>query len=610
VAGPGSRRIEDDAKAASYYGSNWSRTKGNFSGGTIHSTATYGDSVTVPYLSPLSHELYLGTRLLASGADIAVRVDNETPRVFSPRAPGEDVLARIPLGQYGPGEHTVLISHNGPNGNFFYFDFIEVAIPATQVTNQPVEKTVTLATDWDTDHSLAVPAERTAWMIHSLGFHGRVNHYVGALIFYELYRKGHQYASATIDFNGTPTPSETTQIQIGTAGNPESVITVNHLNLFGDTAATICKAFELEFNRGYTALRAEADGTRLTLYARAMGNEGNEVSINGGPVSGPFSLTLSGTTLQGGVNGEWTTDLTADPRINRACRDWCRTFYQACKSYGLGMTAAFSLELQHGDTSPEAGIAQRYSTGEPCLLNTPALQTNFSPASKAYWEKVHLEMAGIMVEAGYPPYLQFGEVQWWYFPNMVPWMPAISMPYYDEYTKNQFQSVHGFPMRFIADHHVNPQLFPEEAAFLPSLIGQFTNGIIDFVRQTYPDAKFEVLYPTDVNDTPWGRVVNYPAEAWTPARLAALKTESFGFTFSRDLNKSRYSIEYGVGRGFPLTQRAFLVGPGDSSTTWEKEARMAKEQNLESIVLFALDQFCLIGYPVPFWKNLRKACQF
>jgi len=23
-------------------------------------------------------------------------------------------------------------------------------------------------------------------------------------------------------------------------------------------------------------------------------------------------------------------------------------------------------------------------------------------------------------------------------------------------------------------------------------------------------------------------------------------------------------------------------------------------------VLFALDQFCLIGYPVPFWRGLRK----
>jgi len=610
VAGPGSRRLEDDHKSVSYYGSNWNKTKGNFSGGTIKYTGTYGDSVTIPYRCPQTHELYLGTRLLTAGADIALRVDSETPRVISLRANGEDVLMRIPLGQYGPGDHTVLVSHNGPGGNAFYFDFLEVAIPASTVSDQPVEPTVTLATDWDTDHSLAVPAERTAWMIHSLGFRGRVNHYVGALWFYELYRKNHQHASATVTFTGTPAVNEYSDITIGRVGQPESQILVRHLNLYGDTAESIAKAFELEFNRGYTAIRAEAVGTTLTIYARAMGETGEDVSLSAGPTTGPFTLTASSTNLTGGVNGDWYTDTTADPRINRACRDWSLAFYQSCMSYGLDMTAAFSLELQHGDPTAEAGIAQRYSNNEACLLNTPALQTNFSPASRTYWEKVHLEMADILAAAGYVPYLQFGEVQWWYFANMGPFDPAISMPYYDQYTKDQFLAAHGFPLRYIGDQNVDPADFPEEAAFLPSLIGAFTDEIRDYVLDAHPNCRFEVLYPTDVNDTPWGRLVNYPDAAWTPAKLSTLKTESFGFTFSRDLNKSKYSIGFGEGKGFPRNQRSFLVGPGDSSTTWQKEARIAKNQNLESIVLFALDQFCLIGYPVPFWRNKKKSSQF
>ncbi|MBM3766723.1 MAG: hypothetical protein FJW32_15135 [Acidobacteria bacterium] len=606
VAGPGSRRIEDNAKKASYYGSNWAATKGNFSGGTIRWTGTYGDSVTIPYRCPQNHELYLGTRLLTAGADIALRVDNETPRVISLRANGEDTLMRVPLGAYGPGEHTVLISHNGPSGNAFYFDFLEVAIPATTVSNQVIEPKVTLATDWDTDHSLAVPAERTAWMIYSLGFHGRVNHYVGALIFYEMYRQGHVYASAHIDFAGTPTPSASTTITIGSAANPGAALNVTHLNLFGDTAETIAKAFELEFNRGYTGIRAEATGTRLTIFARAMGLIGEDITIAATPASGAFSATRSAANLTGAVNGEWRTDLTANPRINRACRDWSRKFYDACKAYGLDMTAAFSLELQHGDPSEAAGIAQRYSNGDPCLLNTPALQTNFSPASIAYWKKVHLEMADILAAAGYVPYLQFGEVQWWYFPNMLPGMTPISMPYYDQYTKDQFQAAHGFPLRFIGNNTVAPAAFPEEGAFLPSLIGAFTDAIRAHVLATHPNCRFEVLYPTDVNDTAWGHVVNYPDAAWTPEKLDCLKTESFSFTFARDLNKSKYSIEYPASKGFAKTKAAFLVGPGDSSTTWQKEARMAKARNVESTVLFALDQFCLIGYPVPFWRGLRK----
>jgi hypothetical protein len=610
VAGPGSRRVEDNQKGVSYYGTHWQWTKGNYSGGTIRLTGNYSDSVTIPYRSPQTHELYLGARLLTTGADIALRVDDEAPRVISLRANGEDRLIRIPLGQYGPGEHTVLVSHNGPQGYAFYFDFLEVAIPHSTVENQPVDKTVTPATDWDTDHSLAIAAERTAWMIHSLGFHGRVNHYVGALIFYELYRKGHQYASATVDFAGVPEVNAFTDITIGRVGDPGADLTVRHLNLYGDTAETIAKAFEMEFNRGYTAIRAEASGTRLTLFARAMGVAGEQVSLAVAPGAGPFTVTASGTHLEGGVDGTWHTDTAAIPRINRACRDWSRAFYVACKNYGLDMTAAFSLELEHGDPSVEAGIAQRYANGEPCLLNTPALQTNFSPTSRAYWERVHLEMADILVEAGYVPYMQFGEVQWWYFPNMGPFDPPISMPYYDQYTQDRFLTEYGFPMRFIEHNMVNPADFSEEAQLLPKLIGEFTDAIRSYVLAAHPNCRFEVLYPTDVNDTPWGHVVNYPDDAWTPAKLDNLKTESFSFTFARDLNKSRYSIGYPEGKGFSREKRSFLVGPGDSTTNWQKEVRLAKRENVESIVLFALDQFCLIGYPVPIWNGPRKARRF
>jgi hypothetical protein len=610
VAGPGSRRVEDNDKGVSYYGTHWQTTRGNYSGGTIRLTGNYSDSVTVPYRCPQTHQLFLGARLLTTGADIALRVDDETPRVLSLRANGEDRLIRIPLGEYGPGEHTVLISHNGPQGYAFYFDFIELAIPAETVENQPVDTRVTPATDWDTDHSLAIAAERTAWMIHSLGFHARVNHYVGALIFYELYRKGHQYASATVDFAGIPVVNEFTDITIGRVGDPGADLTVRHLNLYGDTAESIAKAFEMEFNRGYTAIRAEASGTRLTIFARAMGIAGEQVSLAASPGTGTFTATASSTHLEGGVDGNWYTDTAAIPRINRACRDWSRAFYLACKGYGLDMTAAFSLELEHGDPSVEAGIAQRYATGEPCVLNTPALQTNFSPTSRAFWERVHLEMADIMVEAGYLPYMQFGEVQWWYFPNMGPFDPPISMPYYDQYTKDRFLSEYGFPMRFIGHNMVDPADFAEEAQLLPKLIGEFTDAIRAHLLAAHPNCRFEVLYPTDVNDTPWGHVVNYPDDAWTPAKLDNLKTESFSFTFARDLNKSRYSIGYPESKGFSREKRSFLVGPGDSTTNWQKEVRLAKRENVESIVMFALDQFCLIGYPVPIWNGPRKARRF
>ena len=602
IAGPGSRRIEDSSGDVEYSGA-WNCTKGNYSGGTISHATSTGAEVSCEYVASQTHSLYLGTRSAYSGAQISIIVDSEPAQVEDLLIPGEDVLRRISLGQFGAGSHTVTITHVGPEGGYFYFDFLEIAIPDTNLPELAGDAKLTLATDWDTDHSIAVPPERTAWMIYALGFHGRVNHYVGALWFYELHRPGHQYASATLNFIGTPEFSQSTEIRIGRVGYPpEQDTVITHLNLIGDTADTIAKAFELDLNSGYTAVRAESENNTLNVISRSMGEDGNQITISATSSSGNFYVQVSGSTLAGGVDGDWRTDLTALPRLNRAVRDWCSAFYTALDYYGLDVVAAFSMELQHGDPSTTAGIAQRYPNGDPAWLNTPALQTNFSPESTSFWKQVYLDMAGLMDGAGYQPYLQFGEVQWWYFPLL-----GSGMPFYDDYTKTTFQSTYGYSMNVIADNTVDPDDYPDEAELLPALIGNFTSEVMSFVRSTYPTCRFEVLYPTDVNDTPLNEVINYPTATWTPANLDCLKTESFTFTYTRDLDACRGTISYGQTLGFPRDKRSFLVGIGDSTTTWLKELRYALAENVESIVLFALDQFCLIGYEAPPPNSHRRS---
>src|SRR5207244_7982727 len=142
--------------------------------------------------------------------------------------PAEDVLCRISLGVLPPGEHTLVATHAGAEGKFFYFDFLEVAIPTTSLPVFPVQPKLTLATDWDTDHSIALAPERTAWMIHSLGFEGRANHYVGALWFYELWRPENQYAAGTIQFTGSPEFGKRTDIYLGPTQ-------IDHVTLIGVT---------------------------------------------------------------------------------------------------------------------------------------------------------------------------------------------------------------------------------------------------------------------------------------------------------------------------------------------------------------------------------------
>ena len=594
VAGPGSRRIEDDSAEISFDGV-WNSAHGNYSGGSIRWTTTPGARVRCTYQANAAHTLLLGTRSTETAGKICVQVDSAAPVTVDLSLAAEDVLLRLPLGSpSGQVTHTVTITHTGAAGTSVYFDFLEIAYPSTQLPEFAPMNQTTLATDLDTDHSIAIAAERTAWILQKLGFRGRANHYVGAMWFYELYRPGHTYASGTITFSGAPQFGKITQLTLGATPIP-------HLNLIGDTPASIAKCFELVINAGSTGVRASSEGAVLTIVSRSMGAAGNTISLAAQTNSAAFTAQASSTTLTGGADGTWRTDTAATLRINRAARDWTRAYLQALSAAGIDATAAFSMELQHGDDTPAAGLAQRYPNGDAVWLNTPALQTNFGAQSTAFWREVHLDMAGVMVEAGVRPYLQFGEVQWWYFAG------GSGMTFYDRYTTSAFQARYGRPMGMIANQNVDPAAFPDECAFLPELIGQFTDAIMAYVRQTYPNTRFEVLYPLDVNDTALNRIVNLPTAYWTPARLDCLKTENFTYTGDRDLNKAQQSIELPLQLGFSRSQASHLVGIGEYTAPWNKEQRLATGGHLESVVLFALDQFCLIGYALPLDRGSRRA---
>jgi hypothetical protein len=606
VAGPGSRRIEEDDEAVSYLGT-WASSKpGNFSGGGIAFTTSPGSLACCEYRCPQVHTLYVGTRAAFNGGAVRITVDGGTPFEVSLKLAGEDVLRRLWVGEFTAGLHQITVEHAGVDGEYLYLDFFEIAIPTSQLPQLELDPKITLATDWDTDHSLALPAERTAWMIHSLGFGGRANHYVGAMWFYELHRKGHQYALGTVTLTGVPQPNSIVSITIGRTDQPVSTsATLHHLVHVGDTLESIAKAFELRLNSGYTSIGAVADGSVLTVRARGMGTDGNNITVSAASTSAQLQATPSGPTLAGGVDGNWYTDLDAPDKLNRACRDWSRYFYRAMAAYGLDVAAAYSTELQHGDPSLEAGIAQRYPSGNAVLLNTPALQTNFSPTSLAFWREVHRETAALMAGEGLVPYLQFGEVQWWYFPY-----DGSGMPFYDEYTKSQFHAQHGRQLPVILNGDADSVLYAQEGAFLAKLIGDFTDAIMQHVRQSHPNARFEVLYPTDVNDGAFNQICNYPVDSWTPAKLDNLKTESFTYTYSRNLNKCAYSVHFARELGFPTDKRSHLIGIGDPISPWVKEVDLTLADQQESVVLFALDQFCLIGYPASVRSKLRRSAAF
>ncbi len=601
VAGRGSRRIEDDDFSLAYSGT-WGVGRGNFSGGTIHSTVTPGSSVTIEYLASSVHTLLIGTRYTNAGATVGISVDGSSVGWMHLHMPQEDVLIRWPVGEYGSGLHSVTLTHAGSAGQDFYFDFIELAVPTTTLPEFPSMPEFTLATDWDTDHSVAIAPERTAWFMHSLGFHGRQNHYVGALLFYELLCVGNVLASGSITFSGTA--DATVSVTVGPSGSATTISRVIHA---GDSPSSVALSFAQEFNRGYTGLWATASDGVLTICSRQLGTLGNANTLSASTTSSVLSISVSGSSFSGGIDGSWRTDLNATPRLNRAMRDWTRSFLEALHGYGIDAVCAFSTELKHGDPSVGAGIAQRGPGGDPILLPTPALQTNFSPTSLAFWKHVHADCAAIMDEAGLVPYLQFGEEQWWYFPHDGLGTTFSGMPFYDAWTLSEFSSRYGRPMAVFTTNNADPEEYPEEMEFLSGLIGEFTDAVMSHVRVSLPSTRFEVLYPFDVNQTDFNKVINFPATHWTSEALHCLKTEGLGLTFTRNLAASEAGIDMGQALGFDANKRSHLVGIGDATAPWLKEARIAQGKGFESVVLFALDQFCLIGHDIPLPSTARRA---
>jgi hypothetical protein len=343
-----------------------------------------------------------------------------------------------------------------------------------------------------------------------------------------------------------------------------------------------------------------------------LGTVGNAITVTGASSdTSVWQVTPGGAALTGGFDGQWLTDLTASPRLNRAARDWTASYFSALHGYGIDGAASLSMELGDGDASTIAGIAQMGPLpNDPIVLPTPSLQTNFSPASLAFWQEAYVELAGIQAGAGLRPFLQFGEVQWWYFPTngLASSDPGFldyhGMPFYDAWAAAQFLATYGRPMTVFSTNTSNPASYPDEVAFLPGVIGNFTGAVMTFVRATQSTCRFEVLWPGDVNQTAFNRAINFPA-GWSAGALDVLKTECFGFTLGRNLDSSESTIL--DSHGFPSAQRAHLVGVGDSTTAWLKEVRSALGKGFESVVLFALDQFCLIGYDAPLGAGLRRS---
>jgi hypothetical protein len=60
-------------------------------------------------------------------------------------------------------------------------------------------------------------------------------------------------------------------------------------------------------------------------------------------------------------------------------------------------------------------------------------------------------------------------------------------------------------------------------------------------------------------------------------------------------------------KGLPRDRSSHLIGVFGASEPWNWERRLAQAEALESVVLWAFDQFCMIGYALPLKEGIRRS---
>jgi len=591
VAGPGSVRVSSRDRWALFSGS-WTREAGWFYRGWARHTNTPGDKVTITYHCGATHDLYIGTSLYTDRGIAQVRLDSDSPTDLDCYLNDEPavVTRRLVRSSVSAGPHSLefqLKNTKNPasSGYHLYFDFLEAAIPADVPDPTVYYGTRGVATDWDTEHSYKVPPARLAWSIDRSGLRGDLNHYLGVFFWNQRKRIDGVFPAVTVTFGGSWADADEAFLIIGG-------ITIGKTVFPTDTTATIAKHFKLFINEVFIGIWAQASGAVLTITCRTP-IWSFTFSTDKNSASG--TIDVSGS-LTGGVEGTWEIDPDASQVLNRAARDWHADYFAEIHARAWTAVAAISMEL----VNPPSGYAALFLNGDPVLTATGfaglySTHCAFSDVVLALQKKAFLALAELMNDAGLTPWLQFGEFVWWYFAN------EAGMAFYDAYTEAAALAALGRDLH----HFITPADDPAvnsyaDANFLRSQIKAHIDAIRTHVLATYPAAKFELLWPRDVNEPQLNRYVNLPSQYETKSGsgLDRLKIEGLAYgAVQRDLDKVRAAILHLPNWAAP--DIIYLMPWFNAGCPWQREFLVAQRERISGISFWAWDHLCLFSWPLP-----------
>lgn len=624
VASPGSVRVEEDDSWCSYTGE-WKPESGFFSEGWARRASKIGDSVTVKYACSGTHDLYLGTSLYTNSAKIGVRVDSEPEIIvdlFLQNEPNVNTRRRLKA-SVPAGEHSVVMrvvdAGSIERPKFFYFDFLEAAIRGDVPDALPAQTNLSPALDYSTDHTYKLSPGRVLWNFEKLGFHGPLNEYIGVFWWNQRKRVNAYSPEAKITFTGQFNPQESMFITLGGKD-------VGKTTWWNEDNTTIAKHFAQSINATFVGVWAKANGNVLTITSRSPKQAYRyDLSVRkDGSSSGAIAVTTPFQTYKKEDLGTWQVDPAQTPALNRGAQEWHTDMFRLCHQAGREIVVAESMELVY----PPQGFAATFVDGKPVVTdvgfgNMSSTHCSFCQPMRDYQKSVFKMLADLMAGAGLTPELQLGEFLWWFFTNRNAANPDGGMAFYDTETSAAAQAALGRPLHKFRGPDDDPTVNGgADAKFLRNRLRDHANEIMAYVRSFHPNAKFELLFPYDVNHPePAGihnlggrlnRFINMPAE-WESkgtSNFDRMKMEALDFgAWSRNLDLARTAIDFPLQLGWPRDSVRHLVPIFRTGYPWEKEMAMADAAGIPFINLWAWDHVCIYGLPaLP--KGTGRSVQF
>ncbi len=206
-------------------------------------------------------------------------------------------------------------------------------------------------------------------------------------------------------------------------------------------------------------------------------------------------------------------------------------------------------------------------------------------------------------------------------------MSGGSMGYYDAVTSAAANKALGRPLYKFTCQDDDPTVNKgADANFLAAQLKAHVDAIRQAVLAAYPGAKFELLYPNDVNNPvcyvnagnlyPQGgrlnAAVNLPSAWQTQAGsgLDRIKVEalSWGSTYlNLDLAKEAITFAWSKPLSWPLTNVAYLIPWFNGTCPWPTEYQLASTCGTALINFWAYDHLALMSWPMPFPTPLRRS---